>query len=604
MIPHQHRGKQQSGDPLAQQRIADLLNRGMAQHQAGNLAQAREAYRLALSIDPRQPDALHLLGVSFLAEHPGEAEQLIRQAIAASSRNPLYYANLGLALRNQRKFDDAMAMFDKALRRKSDYWEAHFQRALTLLAMQRHEDALISLGRAIAHKPDYASALKYRADILSDLGRFEAALADYDRVLKIAPGNAAALNNRGTALLRLKRDEDALAAFDAASALQPDSPEILNNRGAALRALGQPAEALAAFDRAAALRPDYVEAAVNRGSALQDLARYDEALASCAQAQAMDPGYATAHWNEATLRLLTGDLSRGFELAEWRTKVPALGLATPDFTQPLWLGADTIEGKTILVHADLGFGDTIHFARYIPMLAARGARVIARVQAALQKLISSVEGVAQCIDKVAPLPAFDLHCPLSSLPLAFGTTLENIPSAVPYLPAPALPEAWRDRLGTDGRPKIGLVWSGNATHTNDRNRSISAELLAPLLARDATFVGLQTEVRPSDKAALGERGNLIQGGQFFGDFSDTAAVVAALDLVITVDTSAAHLAGALGRPVWLLLPYVPDWRWLLDRDDSPWYPTARLFRQDSSRDWGAVIARLDRALAEKFPTTS
>ncbi|UCF53667.1 MAG: hypothetical protein JSV48_04400, partial [Bradyrhizobium sp.] len=181
---------------------------------------------------------------------------------------------------------------------------------------------------------------------------------------------------------------------------------------------------------------------------------------------------------------------------------------------------------------------------------------------------------------------------------------DSIPSSIPYLTAPDLPDAWRDRLGAGDRPRIGLVWSGNAAHLNDRNRSIRADLLAPLLARDAVFVGLQTEIRESDKAALGERSNLILAGQSFADFTDTAAVVAALDLVITVDTSSAHLAGALGRPVWLLLPHVPDWRWLLDREDSPWYPTARLFRQDASRDWGAVIARVDRVLAEEFPTTS
>jgi tetratricopeptide (TPR) repeat protein len=600
MIPHKHR----PGSPLAQQQIADLLGRGMALHQAGNLLQARETYRYALTIDPRQPDALHLLGVSFLAEHPGEAEQLIRQAIAASPRNPLYLANLGVALRNQRKFDDALAMFDKALRRKSDYWEAHFHRALTLLAMERPEEALTSLGRAIAHNHDYVGALKYRADILSDLNRFEAALADYDRLIKIAPGHAAALNNRGIVLLRLMRTEAALADFDAAIALEPESPEIVNSRGSALRAAGRLDEALASFDRAAALKPDYVDAIVNRGSVLQDLARYDEALAAYAQGQQMNPDHALAHWNDATLRLLTGDLARGFVEAEWQRKVAALGVVAPNFAQPLWLGEGSLEGKTILVHADLGFGDTIHFARYIPMLAARGARVIARVQAALRHLISTMDGVALCIDKNAPLPDFDVHCPLSSLPLAFGTTLESIPSAIPYLAAPNLSDVWRERLGTDERPKIGLVWSGNATHTNDRNRSIRVELLAPLLARNAVFVGLQTEVRQSDRAALGERSNLVLAGQFFDDFTDTAAVVAALDLVITVDTSTAHLAGALGRPVWLLLPHVPDWRWLLDREDSPWYPTARLFRQDAARDWSAVIARVDRALVEEFPTTS
>lgn len=583
------------GDVLAQQQIIELLKAGVAQHQAGQLQPAREIYRRVLTIDPRQPDALHLLGVSFLDDRPADAEVLIRQAISSGPRNALYYANLGVALRHQGKFDEALAMFDKALRRKSDYAEAHLNRGLTLLSLRRPEEALAAFGRALAHSPDHTAALKYRGDTLSDLRRFAEALADYDRLLKRVPDDVRTLNNRGMALLELRRPGEALASFDAALAAAPSVPEIINGRGMALRAMGRLDEALACFDRSAAINPAYVEAIVNRGIVLQDLTRYDDAFASYARAQQLQPDFAAAHWNEATLQLLTGDLGRGFAKAEWRTKVAGLELALPDFPQPLWLGETPLDGKTILVHADFGFGDTIHFCRYIPMLAARGARVIARVQASLKSLIGTMDGVSLCISKADRLPAFDLHCPLSSLPLAFGTTLESIPSAPSYLRAPTLPETWRARLG-EGKTTIGVVWSGNARHGNDHNRSIPLQMLQPLFDHDATFVSLQTELRPGDAEALQARSNVIAGGQFFGDFAETAAVIAALDLVITVDTSVAHLAGALGRPVWILLPLVPDWRWLLDREDSPWYPTARLFRQAADRQWQPVIARVNQAL--------
>lgn len=579
--------------------IADMLATGLNRHLAGHLQEARETYRFILTIEPRQADALHLLGVSFLDEQPGEAEQLIRQAVACDPRNPLYHTNLGLALRNLHRYEEALAMCDKALRLKPDYREAHVNRGLALLSLQRREEAVAAFGAALALNGDFAPALKYRGDTLSELGRFDEAIADFDRLLALTPGDVSTLNNRGLALIELKRIDEALASFDRALALAPDLPEIVNSRGTALRAMGRPEEALTCFTRAALLNPGYAEAVANRGLALQDVARFDEALASYAEAQRMRPDWALPHWNEATLRLLTGDLARGFAKAEWREQVPALGIAAPAFTQPRWLGGP-LDGKTILVHADMGLGDSIHFARYIPLLAGRGARVVARVQAPLRTLIATVDGVSLCVGKDDPLPEFDLHCPLSSLPLAFGTALDSIPARTPYLPPPASVPAWRDRLGANDRPTIGVVWSGNARHANDRNRSIRLETLRLLFDSDATFVSLQTELRAGDEAILRTQDNLVMAGPLFADLSDTAACVAALDLVITVDTSAAHLAGALGRPVWILLPFAPDWRWLLDRDDSPWYPTARLFRQGGDRCWEPVIERVRQALAQRL----
>ena len=270
-----------------------------------------------------------------------------------------------------------------------------------------------------------------------------------------------------------------------------------------------------------------------------------------------------------------------------------------NFPQPLWLGGEDIGGKTILLHSEQGFGDTIQFCRYVPLVAGRGARVVLEVEAPLQPLMAMLAGPTQVVAKGGALPDFDLHCPLLSLPLAFKTDLETIPSHVPYLRAPSQKLAeWETRLGEKRRPRIGLAWSGNAAHERDSDRSIGLAALLPLLNVEATFVSLQKDVRPADAAVLGRCGDILQFGDAFRDFADTAALVSKLDLVISVDTSIVHLAGALGIPVWVLLSYIPDWRWLLDRDSSPWYPTARLFRQNDTCTWDSVIMRVREAALE------
>jgi hypothetical protein len=294
--------------------------------------------------------------------------------------------------------------------------------------------------------------------------------------------------------------------------------------------------------------------------------------------------------------LLTGNFETGWALREVRWKMPMFTGQYPKFSQPMWQGFEAIEGKTILVQFDQGFGDTIQFARYLPLLAARGARVILVVEDALHALLSGISGVSLCLPKSAAtaLPPFDMHCPMMRLPLAFRTRLDTIPAKTPYLPSPPLDrvQIWQDRLGPRDRLRVGLVWSGSLGHKNDHNRSISLRAFSAMLDVDATFVSLQKDPRPDDKAVLAARGDIVDLTAHLTDFVETAALISCLDLVITVDTSVAHLAGAMGCPTWLLLPYTPDWRWLLDRDDSPWYPTLRLFRQQETRDYTQVIDRV------------
>jgi tetratricopeptide (TPR) repeat protein len=358
-------------------------------------------------------------------------------------------------------------------------------------------------------------------------------------------------------------------------------------------------EALASYGRALELRPDYSEALMNRGITLHALKRFGEELESYAHALALRPDYAEAHFNEGWCRMLQGDFDRGLRKHEWRWQTGQLKKQIWNFTQPLWRGADDIAGKAILLHAEQGYGDTIQFCRYAQRVAARGARVILRVQAPLRELLGDLSGAAQVLSSGEPLPDFDVHCPLLSLPLAFGTRVETIPAETPYLRvAPQAAARWSNRLGAKSRLRIGLAWSGSTAHKNDHNRSMPLRTFLPLLDCGATFVSLQREVRAGDAGVLQERSDILHFGDELKDFTDTAALIASLDLVIAVDTGVVHLAGALAKPVWVLLPFIPDWRWMLDRDDSPWYPTARLFRQDDSREWDSVVMRVCAALRD------
>jgi tetratricopeptide (TPR) repeat protein len=366
-----------------------------------------------------------------------------------------------------------------------------------------------------------------------------------------------------------------------------------------LKELNRFGDALASYDRALTMRPEYPEALSNRGNTLKELKRFEEALENYNRAITMRPDFAEAHYNEALLRLLTGDFGRGWGKYEWRLKSPSLSLLKRNFCRPLWLGADSIDGKTILLHSEQGLGDTLQFCRYVPLIAARGAYIILEVQRPLQELMTTLAGATQVISKGDPLPDFDFQCPLLSLPLALGTRHETVRPMTPYLrPSVEALNNWQVRLGPKARPTIGLVWSGSPMHNNDKNRSISLRSLIPLLDIEATFVSLQKDVRSNDMKVLKDQSDLLHFGDELKNFSDTAALVSNLDLVISVDTSVAHLAGALGKRVWVMLPFVPDWRWLLDREDSPWYPTARLFRQDDTREWNKVITRIDAELRD------
>jgi len=478
--------------------------------------------------------------------------------------------------------------------------------ALNLLALIAHnannnEIALELIGRAVLTNPANPYFLNNLGEVQRGLSRPQEAVASFDQALRLKPDLAEALSNRGGALQELGRHAEAVTSYDCALAVKPGFAEAFNNRGNALQFLGRYDEAVADYDQALSVRRGYAEALSNRGNSLLQLKRYDDALASYDQALAINPDYATVHWNQSLCRLTQGDFARGWEQYEWRWKCSAFRFSAHEYSRPLWLGKENISGKTILLHAEQGLGDTIQFARYAQTVEQAGATAILEVQPALKSLLSGIAGAHAVVGEGDALPAHDYHCPLLSLPLAFNARLETIPPAIPYLrPSTAAVNKWKSRLGRRHLPRVGIVGSGSLTHPNDRNRSIELGRLAALAGLGVQLISLQREVRPAEASVLAANDQVAYFGAELQDFSDTSALVSLMDVVISVDTAVAHLAGAMGKPVWILLPFAADWRWLVDRDDSPWYPTARLFRQPRIADWDSVIGRVRQQLQEQF----
>lgn len=434
--------------------------------------------------------------------------------------------------------------------------------------------------------------------------RVEEAAAIFSDIVLLHPGHAEAHNNLGNALKELARFDEALASYDRALSLTRDYAEAHNNRGVVLQALGRHDESLASLDHALALKPDYAEAHNNRGNTLKALGRHDETLACYDRAIALKPDHADAHWNKSLAVLATGNWAEGWPLYEWRWRRTAAA-APRASANPHWRGDASIAGKRVLLWGEQGLGDQLQFARFAPMVANLGASVILEVDGALVPLLEGLQGVDRVVARKTALPdgEFDYHCPLMSLPLAFGLTLETLPPSPAYVPAPGTSQDHWTRLGAVRRRRVGIAWSGSRTHANDRNRSIPLATWRSLIDVPVDWISLQKDVRDADLATLDALPAVRHFGDRIEDFTDTAALCAQCDLVISVDTSVVHLAGAMGRPTWVLLPFAADWRWLLGRDDSPWYPSVRLYRQGHIGDWDGAMARVKRDLLAALPAT-
>jgi len=613
--------------------LARSFEQALALHRQGRRDEAERIYDIILAANPHHCDALHLRGVlRYQQGQAAEGLRLVAAALRGQPRSADVLSSYGVILDALKRHDEALASFDKVLAMRGNDAGAHYNRGNALKGLGRFAEALASYDRALALAPGLVDAHYNRGNVLRSLGRFEEAVSSYEAALAAAPDRAEILTNCGVALLELDRCEEALARFEKARARDPENIFILTNRGNAFLRLKRHAEALASYDRVLALSPDHAEALTGRGTALAILGRTDEALASFdhalriepravaahvnrgnifmasaqmqealasySRATELDPEHADANFNAALARLCLGDFRDGWRQYEYRLKKKEFAPLRQAMLQPLWRGEEDLRGKTILLMAEQGLGDAIQFVRYAPLVAARGAKVLLGVQRPLVDLLATVPGVTGVFGENEPLPEFDLHCPLLSLPLAFETELATIPANVPYIRAYEERIAkWRGRVPDGGRLRAGICWAGTSAHSNNRRRSIPLQSFAAVLSvAGIDFVSLQRDVDETDAAMLRALG-VLQLGQEFEDFADTAAVVAMLDLVIAVDTSVAHLAGAMGKAVGVFIPFSPDFRWMLDRTDTPWYPTMRLFRQGAIGDWSGPLERLRRELA-------
>ena len=605
-----------------------LLGSAIQAHNAGRLAEAERGYRAALALaprdaripahlgvllleqgrnaegvslldqslalNPRQPDMLTNKGNALVAlGRVAEALDAYGQAIAqqAAADQPGAFNNLGVYLQSLKLSDDAATAYERALALDPAFPEAWGNLGVAHLAAERAEAALEALDRAVALKPDYPDAWTNRGTALQKLNRLDEALDSFDRALAQRPDAAEIWTNRSLALQRLRRfDESVEASAKAVSMGVGADPESWNNHGVALQSLNRFDEAVDAYDRALTADPTGASGWNNRGLALQGLGRFDQAVASFDRAIALQPDYADAHWNKALVLILLGDYEAGWRLFEWRWKRSDPGAEKArDFGAPPWLGEVPVAGKTLMLHAEQGFGDSIQMLRYVPLLAAQGAKVTLIVPEPLIELAATVQGLS-AEPVTGGVMNFDLHTPLMSLPLAMNTRLDTVPRDTPYLAVPARARtAWADRLGPAARRRVGLAWAGNPGHANDHNRSLAFEVLRPLLDADLEFHSLLKTYRPGEREAMAADGRIHDHSAELDSFADTAALVDRMDMVVAVDTSTAHLAGALGKPLLLLLPFVPDFRWGVSRSDSPWYPTARLLRQAAAGDWSGVI---------------
>ena len=576
------------------EQVQDLMERGIVFHRAGMLENAQDIYEKTLIAQPDHFDAMHLLGlIAYQTANFELAEHLIKGAITLNPKNASYHSNLGNVLKANHKYDDAILSYDQAIQLKPDFTYTYYNRGNALLIQRKLQDAIKSFDQAIAISPEFTEAYNNRGNALKDLKRLEEAIASYDMAIQIKPDYAEAYNNRGNALKDLKRLEESIASYDMAIQIKPDYAEAYNNRGNALKERRKIDAAIRDYSQAIDLKPNCFEAFNNQGNGLKEKKQLSAAIASYNKAIEIKPDFAEAYWNKSLALLLSGDYINGWEFYEWRWQRHEFASLKRDFLQPLWLGTPSLLNKSILLHGEQGFGDTIQFFRYAKLVSDLGAKVILEVQKPLITLLEDLDGIAFATTRGEKLPEFDFHCPLMSLPHALKTTVDTIPTRNPYILSKLAKVAiWETKLGKRIKPRVGVVWSGNRRHKNDHARSISLKQLLLYLPENCQYISLQKGLSLAEGKLLHENPQILNFAHELHDFSDTAALTELLDCIVSVDTSVAHLAAAMGKKTWVLLPNDPDWRWFLDREDSPWYPTIKLYRQPVPGDWFSVFARV------------
>lgn len=568
------------------------LHSAIESHRAGRLSEAASLYRDVLLTEPRNAEALHLLGV--LMHQIGQmqtAVELISRAVEIRPLRSVYHLSLGNSLLASRNNDGAIRSYRAAAACDPRCVDAHINLGNVALSERRYQEAAESYERAAACDPKSRDALVLLGVARIEMGDTERAVTALDSALKADPGHALAHMFRGYAVAKSGDYAGSLAFYREAIRLEPQRDEAHNNLGAAYEGLGRYAEAADSFAKALALKPSSVEYLFNVG--LNMLRRRDRAgIGYLERAIALDLNHAEAHATLGEMLLAFGEYERGWKEYEWRWRRSALAAHKRIFHQPAWEG-QPLEGRAILLHAEQGYGDTIQFARYIPEVTGRGGRVILEVQDGLHRLFSGLPGVSQCVrEGLDPLPDFDVHCPLMSLPLVLGTA-HPVPNPV------SIPLSFASAASAQKHPlRIGLVWGGNSKHIRDAFRSMPLRALAPLRELpNAVFTCLQKAVTENAEGMVREFPMSCPLTPE-GDFLETARIIGQLDLIMSVDTSVAHLAASMGKPTWLLLPEVADWRWGVEGESTVWYPSMTLFRQRSEGDWAELMERVVGRLRE------
>jgi tetratricopeptide (TPR) repeat protein len=583
-------------------------NLGMALVQGGAFEEAVGVLGWAVTLRPGDGqmwtalgDARRELGLW------GEALVAYQSATKLDGKNAHLWLRMGLALKALGRVEEALEAYRRAGELAPGLAEAHFNAGNALRELKRLPEAVEAYGRAMGARPGYADAAHNLGTVFEEQKRWEEATVAFGEATRLRPDFQPAWRGLGKALLSMKRPEEAVAALRRAVALDPNSSEAISSLADAVQKVGGEREALALYRRAAELRPDDATVLVNWGGLLEKMRDSQGAIGKYRRALELRPDYGEAKYNLALSLLRLGEFAEGWEAYEARWQVLERNYDKRELREPVWAGED-VRGKRVLVHLEQGYGDAIQFARYLPMLAGRGAKVMVRCDESLRRLFEESLPLGRVLGVSEPLPEFDFQVALLSLPRIFGTTLETIPADVPYLKASG--EAvgkWRERVDrSSGELRVGLAWAGNPIHEADRARSISLAAIAPLAAvANVRWFGLQVgEARKqiTEAAALGM--GVTDLGEELNDFADTAAAMMNLDLVISVDTAVAHLAGALGRPVWVMLRHGAEWRWMEGRKNSPWYPTMRVFMQERAGEWGGVVEEVGRELKIRMTKSS
>jgi tetratricopeptide (TPR) repeat protein len=585
-----------------EKRLSELFQQGTHAYQAGQLEQAEQHYQQVLASVPNHADSLHLLGLLRANQQRlPEALELLGRALAVAPTNSLFYCNRAQVYRRLQQWDAAIQDYQQALSVDPRRAEIYAALAETYLLINRSQDAILHYLYACYLNPQQSvSTHHHLGNAFLSRGHFDAAILAYERALALNPKSIESLSNLGVIYAELRQWDQAVAYQQKALVINSHYGEAYINLGLALSQQGHFAEAEAAYQQALIHSPPQRSVIhSNQGLNQQAQGQWQRALDYVEQALKIDPHNAKARFNRATLLLLLGNYQQGWQEYEVRFQLNDPNHPTLATTQPNWQGEE-LKNKTILVYSEQGLGDTLQFVRYLPLLKQRGAHVILQTQPALIAFLNTQSslGIDQCVATGQTPPPYDYYVPLMSLPQRFNTTLDTIPAAAGYLQVPKVnASTWPI---TNAALKIGLVWAGNPQHKNNHNRSLPLKLLEPLLENTVIqFYSLQCGLPPQEINSTPFKDRLVDLSSQLKSWIETAQLISQLDLIITVDTAVAHLSGALGKPTWMLLPFIPDFRWLLERQDSPWYHNVRLFRQPQRGDWASVIAALKQALEQK-----